>query len=347
MSAWYETIGKEGDIVMSTRIRLARNVAGIPFPARWSEAQAVEVTGLVRDAMTAGSSKLPWDFEFLNLDNAPENSKRMLVEDHLMSHEMLQGKYRALLLNKQQNISIMLGEEDHIRLQAILPGLDLEEAMKIANLVDDVIAERANYAFDEEFGYLTRCPTNVGTGLRASVMLHLPALKMTGQMNSLVGAAGKLGLTIRGLYGEGSGASGDLYQLSNQVTLGISEQQTIDKLGSITQQIITSERQARQRLLAHNPVTLPDKLYRAYGTLRYARSMSSEECRNLLSEVRLGVSMGIIKEVDAQTVSKLLVTAEPAHINDRVGDELPPEGRDKARSDILRAAMGGMQAGID
>ena len=339
MSAWYETIGKEGDVVLSTRIRLARNVAGIPFPARWSDAQATEVAGAVRDAISKGQAKLPASFEFLNLDNAPENSKRMLVEDHLMSGEMLQGKNKALLLSKQKNISIMIGEEDHIRLQVILPGLDLEEAYRMAELTDDVISESVSYAFDEEFGYLTRCPTNVGTGLRASVMLHLPALKMTGQINSLVGSAGKLGLTIRGLYGEGSDARGDLYQLSNQITLGISEAQTIEKLHNITHQIIDSERQARQRLLAQNPVALPDKLYRAFGTLRYARSMSSEECKSLLSEVRLGVSMGIIKEVDAKTITEFMVTAEPAHINDAMGGELSAQQRDKARSEIVRQAL--------
>lgn len=344
MSAWYETIGAEGDVVLSTRIRLARNLVGYPFPARWSDAQAAEVAGMLRAAISKEQEKLSAPFEFLNLDNAPANSKLMLVEDHLMSYEMLQGKNKALLLNKLQNISIMIGEEDHIRLQVILPGLALEEALQLANSVDDTISESVSYAFDEEFGYLTHCPTNVGTGLRASVMLHLPALKLTGQINSLVGSAGKLGLTIRGLYGEGSDARGDLYQLSNQITLGISEAQTIEKLGNITRQIIESERQARQRLLAQNPVALPDKLYRAFGTLKYARCMSSEECKSLLSEVRLGVSMGIIKEVDAKTVSKFMVAMEPAHINEAMGGELSAQQRDKARSEIVRAALDGSQS---
>lgn len=230
MAAWYETIGAEGDVVLSTRVRLARNIAAYPFPAQWNDQTASKVIGAVRDAVMGKNSEFARSFEFLNLDNAMETDKLVLVEDHLISREMLQGKNKALLLNKDTTISIMLGEEDHIRLQAILPGLALDEAYSLADKADDVIGKSVDYAFDDEFGYLTSCPTNAGTGLRASVMLHLPALKMTGQINALVGSVGKLGLTIRGMYGEGSDARGDLYQLSNQVTLGISEAETITKL---------------------------------------------------------------------------------------------------------------------
>ncbi len=339
MTAWYENSGAQGDVVLSTRVRLARNIASLPFAASWSDASAAMVIGAVRDAVMGSAKKLGRKFEFLNLDNAMQNDKLVLVEDHLISHEMLQGKNKALLLSKEQDISIMLGEEDHIRLQVILPGLAIKEALALADRVDDAIGGKVEYAFDETFGYLTRCPTNVGTGLRASLMLHVPALKMTGRMNVLAGSAGKLGLTIRGMYGEGSDAKGDLFQLSNQITLGISEGQAAEKLEKVAMQMISAERQLRQKLRDENPIPMADRLYRALGTLRYARTMSSDECKHLLSEVKLGIHMGIINDIAPEVITRLMVGTEPAHINRVAGEVLAPEKRDELRGEMVRKAL--------
>lgn len=333
MSAWYKSTGKQGDVAVSTRIRLARNIAGLPFPAKWSDSEARQVIESVRSSLDKDR------FTFLMLDNTPELNKQALVEEHLMSREMLTGTNKALLLSKDEQICIMLGEEDHIRLQAILPGFDLEAAYAAADQIDDALAEHLDYAFDETFGFLTRCPTNVGTGLRASVMLHLPALKMSGQMNALIGQVGKLGLTIRGMYGEGSEAKGDLFQLSNQVTLGISEHQLLEKLASVTNQIITTERDLRQKLLAGNPDKLPDQIMRALGTLKYARLLSSAECEKLLSDVKLGTYLGIVTEVSAAKLTELMIQTQPAHINLKIGESLNPAQRDLQRSRLVREAL--------
>ena len=332
MPTWFDNKGSDSDIVVSTRIRLARNISDVPFPFRWSEEQAKSVTEKIRAA--AGN-----DFEFLNLDNAPELNKNSLVEEHIISPEMLKGKNKSLLLSRDGDKSIMIGEEDHIRLQVISAGLDIEGAYKKADELDDMLSESLDYAFDSQFGYLTQCPTNVGTGLRASVMLHLPALRMAKRINLIVGEVGKLGLTIRGLYGEGSSSKGDLYQLSNQITLGISEEQTCEKLKNIAMQIIKTERELRKKLLENNPDELPDSVYRALGTLKYARMLSSSECEDLLSKVKLGINLGIIKEVSDEKIIQLMIKSEPAHISLAEGRALGAKERDRARADMIRKVL--------
>lgn len=330
--AWFDNSGAENDVVISTRIRLARNVSGVAFPTKWSESDAKDITEKVKAAVGSG-------FEFLNLDNAPELNKRSLVEEHIISREMLSGKNKSLFLSHDGDMSIMVGEEDHLRLQVIVPGFDVDGAYKKADALDDTLGEKLDYAFDSQFGFLTHCPTNVGTGLRASVMLHLPALRMAGRINMIAGEVGKLGLTIRGLYGEGSESKGDLYQLSNQITLGISEEQTCEKLKNIASQLIATERELRKKLLQSNPDELPDSIWRAFGTLKYARRLSSAECESLLSQVRLGVNMGIIKEVDKDAITRLMIKSEPAHISLDAGKTLSPAERDKARADMIREAL--------
>lgn len=249
MRGWFDKKGEQSDVVVSTRVRLARNLSDTPFPANWND----ETAKAVIEKIKAAAADTPHSFEFLNLDNAPDLNKQALVEEHVMSREMLSGKNKALLLSGDGCVSVMIGEEDDIRLQVIAPGLDLDGVYKTADALDDMLGETLDYAFDEQFGFLTRCPTNVGTGMRASVMLHLPALELAGRMNQLAGEVGKLGLTIRGLYGEGSDSKGSLYQLSNQITLGISEAQTLEKLKNITMQIIETERGMRKRLYERNP----------------------------------------------------------------------------------------------
>lgn len=335
MRGWFDKKGEQSDVVVSTRIRLARNLADTPFPAKWDDAAAKKVIEQVKDAADGSGHS----FEFLNLDNAPALNKQALVEEHVMSREMLSGKNKALLLSGDGCVSVMIGEEDDIRLQVIVPGLDLKGAYETADALDDYLGARLDYAFDEQFGFLTRCPTNVGTGMRASVMLHLPALELAGRIGQLAGEVGKLGLTIRGLYGEGSEAKGSLYQLSNQITLGISEAQTLEKLKNITMQIIDTERSMRKRLYESNPDGLSDTLWRALGTLKYARKLTSAECESLLSEVKLGADMGLIKEVGSDALTKLMIESEPAHIALSAGKELTPEQRDVYRANLMRGAL--------
>lgn len=331
--AWFNKNGNESDVVVSTRIRLARNIVGTPFPPRWSDEQAKSLTDKIK--LAAGDG-----FEFLNLDNAPELNKSSLIEEHIISREMLGGKNKSLLLSKDGSESIMVGEEDHIRMQVIMPGFDVDAAYKAADALDDKLAATLNFAFDSQFGYLTHCTTNVGTGLRASVMLHLPAMRMVGRMNMLTGEVGKLGLTIRGLYGEGSEAKGDLYQLSNQITLGISEKQACDKLKNVTLQIVNAERELRKKLADSQKSDIEDRLWRAFGTLKYARKLSSSECESLLSSVKLGINMGIIDCVSNETVNSLMIKAEPAHISLGVGRALAPDERDKVRAEMIRKELG-------
>lgn len=339
MRGWFDKKGAEDDVVVSTRIRLARNLTDTPFPAKWDEETAKTVTEKIKSAANASGH----EFEFLNLDNAPVLNKQALVEEHVMSREMLSGKYKALLLSKDGCVSVMIGEEDDIRLQVIAPGLSLDNAYQTADALDDALGEKLDYAFDEQFGYLTRCPTNVGTGMRASVMLHLPALEIAGRMGQLAGEVGKLGLTIRGLYGEGSDSKGSLYQLSNQITLGISEEQTLSKLKNITAQIIETERGLRKRLVDNTPDDLADTLWRALGTLKYARKLTSAECESLLSKLKLGVDLNIINDVPRDAITRLMITSEPAHIALAAGRELSAAERDQHRAELMRKTLSEVQ----
>ncbi len=335
MRMWYHEKGADSDVVVSTRVRLARNVAQIPFPPKWSDDAAKQITDDVKAALD-GAKEV---FSFLNLDNAPQVNKSALVEDHIISREMLGGKNKALFLNDAGTAAVMVGEEDHLRIQVIAPGLALDKAFAEADALDDALGKTLDYAFDEKFGFLTHCPTNVGTGLRASVMLHLPALRMAGNINSLIGQVGKLGLTIRGVYGEGSESRGDLYQLSNQITLGLSEQQTVDKVSEIAQQIIKMERDMRVRLYENDKLSFADKVCRALGTLKFAQKISSQEAQKLLSYVKLGIELDIIKDTDALKITQLMIESEPHHIALAEGSELSPSRRDEKRAAHIRREL--------
>ncbi len=330
---WFKNKGAEDDVCISTRIRLARNENKTPFAPLYTPEQALQIASNVRLALNEN------DFEFLNLDNAPEINVKALVEEHMISPEMTKGKNKSVMLDKNSTVSIMMGEEDHIRLQVILPGLQLEDAYKKADELDRLIAKKINYAYHEEYGFLTKCATNTGTGMRASVMLYLPAIRMAGKMNQLIGEVGKLGLTFRGVYGEGSDSKGDMYQLSNQITLGASEEKIIEKLKNITHQIIKTERELRDKFLEANKDELEDKIWRAYGTLKYAKKLSSGECSSLLSTVKLGICLGIIKDITQDKINELIVTTEPAHISLSANKPLTSEGRDKYRAKLINDSL--------
>lgn len=330
---WYEK--NSSDIAVSTRIRLARNLKNVPFSNAMTAETKKKTGKKIADSILNGNSALAKEFEFMDFDNTDEQTKQMLAEKHLISPVMLKGSGYSALISKDRTISILLMEEDHIRLQIILPELDLDKAWELANKVDDLIEENLEYAFDDEFGYLTACPTNAGTGLRASVMLHLPALTMTNKLRKIISSATQLGIAVRGFYGEGTEAQGNLLQFSNQITMGASETDLINNLKNIVGQIIRHENDAREYLKNNSLDALSDKIWRSYGILKYARSITSDETKTLLSDVRLGQNMGIIPDKKINTAA-LEICAEPACIMTLKGKKLSPSERDKARADFLR-----------
>lgn len=333
---WYEK--NSSDIAVSTRIRLARNLKNVPFSNAMTTQTKKETAKKIADSILNGNSVLAKEFEYMDFDKIDATEKQMLAEKHLISPVMLDGSGYSALISKDRTISILLMEEDHIRLQVILPELDLDKAWELANKVDDLIEENLEYAFDDEFGYLTACPTNAGTGLRASVMLHLPALTMTNKLQKIIRSATQLGIAVRGFYGEGTDAQGNLLQFSNQITMGASETELISNLKNIVGQIIRHETDAREYLKTNNFDKLSDKIWRSYGILKYARSITSDETKILLSDVRLGQNMGIITDKDINTAA-LEICSEPACIMKLKGKNLSPAERDKARSDFLRENM--------
>lgn len=327
---WYKE--NNSDIVVSTRIRLARNLDKTPFPNTLKD--TAEATEKIKNAILGSNSTLSKEFDFISLDNTPALRKQELAEIHLISPIMCNGKGKSVMISKDNSMSIMLMEEDHIRLQVIKGGFSLDEAYSLASKVDDVIEESIDYAFDDTFGYLTACPTNTGTGMRASVMMHLPALTITENIGRIISSAASLGIEVRGLYGEGTKAYGNLYQFSNRTTLGISEEQVIEKLKKIVNQITETEQKARKLLKEQNYDKLCDKLFRSYGTLKYARSISSSEAKALLSDVILGQNMDIIPKESKITPLECMIISEPALVSG--GKDLKPEERDKKRAEMIR-----------
>jgi protein arginine kinase len=330
LSRWMTGSGPETDIVISSRVRAARNLKGHPFPCLASD----QDNGAVLEKMTAArSGKQEFnEFSFWATFDLSALEKQALVEKHLISPSLARdSRHGALLLREDEAVSIMINEEDHLRIQSILPGLQLEEAWREAGFYDDLLESELEYAFDERFGYLTACPTNIGTGLRASVMLHLPALIMNKQINRFLGALSQVGLTVRGLYGEGTEIIGNLVQVSNQVTLGLTEEEIINNLYSVIRQVIEQEQNVRQALLDKKRASLADKAFRALGILKYARIMSSQEAIQLISDLRLGYDLGLIKEVDHRVLNELLVLIRPGCLQLLANRELNKNERNLER----------------
>ncbi len=324
---WYKE--NNNDIIISTRIRLARNIKKYPFPNAMTSSQSEAAVSEIEAAVTGGNSTLAKTFKTLHLKDIDELKRGELIEKHLISRDL--GKSASVMISDDEIMSIMLMEEDHIRLQIIKGGLALDQAWSLADKVDDVIEENVEYAFSKDFGYLTACPSNTGTGLRASVMMHLPALTMTNSMDSIISSASNLGIAVRGLYGEGSKAQGSFYQISNQITMGMSEQELIEKLKNIVEQIAGHERKTRERLMNENEVAIKDRVLRSYGTLKYAYTLSSAEAKSLISDVILGVNMGII-ENNGINFLEMLIENEPYCLTNSAGKQLSAQERD-----ILRA----------
>ncbi len=334
MSSWYTALNNENDVVISTRIRLARNLADMPFPARMTEAQREELKERVKNALQESNTPFAKTLKFIDMAAVPENEIGAMVERHIISPEFAaSNKNRAIILSEDESISIMVGEEDHLRIQVLLGGLQLEKAYDIAEQLDSILHANLHFAFDSQLGFLTECPTNLGTGLRASVMLHLPVCEQSGEISLLSDTVGKIGFTVRGMYGEGSKSSASLYQISNQITLGISEKNALDNLKIIIGQIAEKERAAAKEI---NTLQIEDKAYRALGILKNSRILSGKEMMNLLSLIKLGQSVGIIKE-DINTV-RLLIEGQP-HMLMRKYGEMTPEERDICRASDMREVM--------
>ncbi|ACB83744.1 protein arginine kinase [Natranaerobius thermophilus] len=333
---WMEGEGPHHNIVLSSRIRLARNFREVPFPSLAGDEETEQVINSVQESLKRGESGLgrPKTIKMKDLSSI---DKQVMVEKHLISPLLAkEDRNSAVILSQDEDISIMLNEEDHIRIQCLFPGLQLEKAFEMADHIDDLIEESVDYAFDEELGFMTACPTNVGTGMRASVMLHLPALAITGQINRILSAVGQVGLAVRGLYGEGSEVVGNIFQISNQITLGQSEQDMIENLLGVTKQIVEQEEQARKKLEEDSELKVADKAGRSFGQLSYARIVTTKEALDLLSQVRLGVDMGLLKEVDATILDDLMVLIRPANLQKIAGKELESGERDTKRAEIIQ-----------
>ncbi len=328
---WYLGVGEQSDIVVSTRIRLARNLNEYPFPNKLNTKSRTALNNIIKDAVESDNK---FDLRFVEMKSLARFEAASMAERHIISPEFASdADGRALMISKDEDICIMLNEEDHIRIQIMKSGFALDEAYQVADEIDDLLGNKLEYAFDERIGYLTQCPTNLGTGMRASVMLHLPALTMNGQIHKLINTISKLGLTFRGAFGEGSKATGDMYQLSNQITLGISEEFAIRNLKAITLQLCANERAAREELL--KSIDTEDAIYRAYGTLKWARLLSTKELMDNLSLVRLGSVAGKIS-VPIETLNELMISMQPASINVMAAQKLDEKERDTIRATKVR-----------
>jgi protein arginine kinase len=336
LGEWLRGNGPESDVVVSTRIRLARNLAHFPFTNRASAAQKTEVEAKVRDAIL--KADLPGRLTYLRVDTLPALDRQFLVERQLISRELagvLDGP-RGVAFDDKESVSLMVNEEDQLRLQVMRSGLALDEAWQTIDSVDDILETRLTYAFHDQFGYLTACPTNVGTGMRASVMVHLPALGLTKQIEKVFRSLQKINLVVRGLYGEGSRASGDLYQISNQVTLGRSEPRVLQEIREVITVILQYERQARAALMKEKRQAEQDRVARAIGTLGSATMITSEETMELLSAVRLGIHLHLLDDLPATTVNQLFIHTQAAHLQKIMGAPLDGEERNAARAKYLR-----------
>lgn len=325
-------------VAVSTRVRLARNLKDYPFPSRLSQQGGEKVIEKVENAIKNSNSSIASDFSFIKLEDLTPAQCVSLVEKHLVSPEFISNTSgRALMLSSDNSMSIMLNEEDHIRLQVITDGLSLEQAYDTADRLDTLLDESLEFAFDEKLGYLTQCPTNLGTGMRASVMLHLPALEKSRAISRIAGNLSKLGLTIRGAHGEGTEPKGAMYQLSNQVTLGISEKAAIENLKSITQQLVAQENQARERM--SKSIDIQDAVSRSLGLLRSAIIMTHDEALKLLSNVRFGILSGQFTDITIDTIDRLMLAVEPATLSVDSGKNLTAQERDIQRAKLLRETL--------
>ena len=323
---------------MSSRVRLARNLKSLAFPGWAKKVERIKALDLIRPAVEA-LPQLSGAFS-QSMDNLTVLDKNILVERHLISREhAAKSSGSGLVLNREESLCVMINEEDHLRMQALRPGLQLKQAWATIDQVDSRLEKRLDYAFSTNLGYLTACPTNLGTGIRVSAMLHLPGLVLAEQINQIIQAVNKLGLAVRGLYGEGTEALGNVFQVSNQMTLGESEADIVEKLNKVLSQIIEHEENARSTLVEKKSKAVYNHIGRAYGTLANAHSISSKETMNLLSMMRLGVDLGLFPDLERWLVDELFIVTQPAHLQKRHSEKLSAEERDLLRADMLRERL--------
>lgn len=337
---WYNDKGNDLGIVISTRVRLARNFEKYPFPPKMGSKQAAEIEKLCKDTLIHGKGAVCKELRYIDMNAVDNIEKQVMVEKHLISPEFAaSNRDSAVIINKQENISIMINEEDHIRIQCIFAGLQPEAAWELSNRIDTLIGEYIDYAFDVNYGYLTSCPTNVGTGMRLSLMVHLPMLIETGHINGILETCGKVGVAVRGAYGEHSQAAGNMLQISNQVTLGLSEKEIISNLVAIAKQIIERERELRTDISTRNSDMLQDRIFRSFGILTNARLLTLQECMGLLSDVRFGCDMGIIRGIKTESINELVIITQPACLELTAGKNLNRKEQEVLRARIVREKL--------
>lgn len=335
MPKWIEGSAPYEDVVVSTRIRIARNLANYRFPQKMSVQEAEKLTQEILDVM----KNIPENanYKFFKINGLTPTERIAYIEEHIISPALIQKPdHSSFLLREDEKAAIMINEEDHLRIQVLLPGLNFEEGWELINRIDDFLESSLNYAYDNRLGYLTACPTNVGTGLRASAMVHIPCLSIIGHVDDMIRSFNKIGLTVRGIYGEGTEAAGNLYQISNQVTLGEDEEEIMRKLKNVIYQIINKERYVRDDLLKKRRYEIEDRVFRSYGILKYARRISSKEAMDHLSNVRLGKEMGIIDNMEFKQIENLMIEIQPGYIQRLAKRELDDKGRDIMRAKHIR-----------
>lgn len=340
MPKWYEQLAPDNDVVISSRVRLARNLENYPFSGRITEEQAVALVNEVKMITGDLTEKDHRRFYACNISTLSEIDKIAMVERHIVSPLLAEKEQTTgLILAEDETVSIMINEEDHVRIQAIVGGMNLEQAYQEADLVDDIAYEKLHFAYDEKYGYLTACPTNAGTGMRASCMVFLPALSSARMIQKLMEEVGKYGVTIRGIYGEGTKSLGSIYQISNQKTLGISESEIIENLKRIVLQVVKQERKRREYMISVNADEIEDQVFRSYGVLKYARQISSDDAMTLLSQIKFGNDCGLIKFDREFNVHKLMMGVQPGSLQWTLGKNVGSQTRDQSRAEYIRKEL--------
>ena len=332
---WYTESGKDGDVVLSTRVRLARNIKGIPFPRKATPQQQEQVINICKEAIFDSDIKL----NYIDINGMKDYERQAIAEGHLISPQMVEGSIkRGLLLSDDSSVSVLINEEDHLRIQCMAPGFELSKCFTLAGRIDDSLESTADFAFDNQFGYLTCCPTNVGTGMRASVMVHLPALTISGGINSVIDSLSQLGMTVRGIFGEGSKATGDIYQISNQTTLGETEENILERFEQIITDVMNKERELREKIYNSDKYRIEDKLMRSFGILTNAVILSSAEAMPRLSDVRFAIELGIINDIPLNKLNTAIYAILPANIMKNY-NIIDSGERDLKRAEIIKELL--------
>lgn len=340
MLKWYEQAVPDSDVVISSRVRLARNLENHLFSSLLEEKEAVGLVEEVKEITPSLCDRDNRKYYACNISTLSDIDKTAMVERHIVSPLLAEKQQTTgLILSEDETISIMINEEDHVRIQAIVAGMNLEKAYEEADRIDDIACEKLHFAYDEKYGYLTACPTNVGTGMRASCMVFLPALSSAVMIQKLIEEVGKYGVTIRGIYGEGTKSLGSIYQISNQKTIGNSEREIIENLNRIVTQVVKQERKRREYMLSVNADELEDQVYRAYGILKYARQINSEDAMNLLSQIKFGMDCGLIAFDRKINIHKLMMGVQPGSLQWTLGKNVGSSTRDQSRAEYIRKEL--------